>query len=226
VALSFRSIRAAGSALLVAVAVGAGGMTGAGSALAADPGRVPLAGTLVDGAGQPLGGVRLTIVEELPPDGGIAAFPVTTAGDGSFGADLYAWGTAAAPASVTVSTEPDEELTIDGDSCSQTWSVAASERLEIALAESAPDELRITAVTALLGEVCGTTGTPGAGSGNGGVGAGGSAGVTPPPTDARRAVTGGGPADRIAPALWIGFALGLVIAMVVLVPSRGARRRD
>jgi hypothetical protein len=226
VALSIRTIRAAGSALLVAVAVGAGGMTGTGSALAADPGRVAFGGTLVDAAGQPLGGVRLTIVEELPPDGGIAAFPVTTADDGTFAADLYAWGTAAAPASVTVSTEPDEELMVERDSCSQTWSVAASERLEIALTESAPDELRVTAITELLGEVCGTTGTPGGGSGDGGANAGGSAGVTPPPTDARLGATGGARADRLGPALWVGFGLGLVIALAVFVPSRGSRRRS
>lgn len=222
-ALSFRTIRAAGSALLVAVAVGAGGMAGMASALAADPGRVTLVGTLVDGGGQPLGGVRLTIVEELPPDGGMAAFPVTTGSDGSFAAELYAWGTTAAPASVTVSTDPDEELTVEGESCSQTWSVAVSRRLEVALAETVPDELKVTAVTSLLGEVCGTTGTPGGGSGNGG--AGGAAGVTPPPTDARLAAASGAPGDRLAPALWIGFALGLVIAIVLLVPWRGSPRR-
>src|SRR5262249_41127688 len=123
VGLSYRSIRAAGSALLVALAVGTGGMTGMASALAVDPVTVPLAGSVVDGSGTPLGGVDLTIVEELPPDGGIAAFPLTTAADGTFGADLYAWGTAAAPVTITIKTAPDTQVEVIGDTCSQTWSV-------------------------------------------------------------------------------------------------------
>jgi hypothetical protein len=192
------------------------------SALAADPGRVALAGTLVDGAGQPLGGVRLTIVEELPPDGGLAAFPVTTAGDGSFAVDVYAWGSADAPAAVTLTTEPDTELTVEGPTCSQTWSVAVSEHLQIALAEAVPDELRVTAATTLLGEVCGTTGRPG--GSNAGSGSGAAAGVTPPPTDTRLPRRGA-VEERLAPALWIGFALGLVIALALFIPRRGSRRR-
>ena len=223
--LSFRSIRTAGSALLVAAAVGIGGMTGMASALAADPGRVAFAGTIVDGTGAPLGGVHLTIVEELPPDGGIAAFPVTTSGDGSFGADLYAWGTAAAPASVTVRTDPDEELTIDAASCSRTLGVSVSDSRQLALSEAAPDPIELTATTTLLGEVCGTTGTPGGGSNAGSGSADGGAQITPPPTDIGLARAGGATPERHGAALSIGFVLGLVLAAGLLVPRRGWRRR-
>jgi hypothetical protein len=199
--------------------MGTGGMTGMGSALAAEPTTVAVSGTLVDGSGHPLGGVHLTIVEELPPDGGIAAFPVTTGTDGSFGADLYAWGTAAAPASVSIETAAGEELTVEGDSCSRTWGVTVSDHHDWALSEAAPEPLTVTAATTLLGEVCGTTGTPGGGSSNGG-----GANLTPPPTDATLRAAGAG--DRLGPALTIGFVLGLIIAAGLLVPKPGSRRRD
>jgi hypothetical protein len=222
VGLSYRSIRAAGSALLIAVAVGAGGMTGMASALGADPTMVAVAGTLVDGSGQPLGGIHLTIEEELPPDGGIAAFPVTTAGDGTFAADLYAWGSVDAPAAVTVETAADEQLTVESGSCSQTWGVLARDRRELALAEAAPEPLVVTATTTLLGEVCGTTGTPG--GGNGSTGGAGGAQITPPPTDADLASSNAS-RDRLGPALTLGFVLGLALASAFLVVRPGTRRR-
>ena len=220
--LSYRSIRAAGSALLVAATVGAGGMTGMTSVLAADPSTVTIDAALVDGASQPLAGVRLTVIEELPPDGGIAAFPVTTAADGTFSVDLYAWGTAEAPATVTVRTDPGEELTIEAGSCSRTWGVAVADSRQLALAETLPDAFQVTATTTLLGEVCGTSGTPGGGGSNSG--AGGVAKITPPPTDARLP-RGGSAEERLGPALTIGFALGLALAVALLVPRPGSRRR-
>lgn len=224
--LGNRRIRAAGSALLVAAAVGAGGMTGMASALAADPLTVALNGSLVDDSGAPLGGVHLTIVEELPPDGGIAAFPVTTASDGSFSADVYAWGTEAAPASVTISTAPDESIVVEADSCSRTWSVTVADHRDLALAEVVPDTFRISAATALLGEVCGTTGTPGAGSSGGNdSGAGSGSTVTPPPTDVSGALRGTAQ-DRTGSALTIGFLIGIALAGLLLVPRPGSRRRS
>lgn len=219
--LSYRTIRAAGSALLVAAAVGTGGMTGMGSAFAAEPARVAVAGTLVDGSGSPLGGVQLTIVEELPPDGGIAAFPVTTAADGSFEADLYAWGTADVPATISVSTAPDAEVTVESGSCSRTWGVLVADHRELPLADTPPAPLTVTATTTLLGEVCGTTGTPGGGTSGGGAGV---AAITPPPTDVSLG-HGRGPSERLGPALSIGFVLGLVLATAFLLPRRGSRRR-
>jgi hypothetical protein len=193
--------------------MGTGGMTGMASALAAEPGTAALNGTLVDGSGQPLGGVELTIVEELPPDGGISAFPVTTAADGSFGAQIYAWGTAAAPASVTIKTAPDEELTVEKATCTQTWSVAALDSRQLALADAAPEPLTVTATTTLLGEVCDTTGAPGGGGK-----------ATPPPTDATFVAVGSG-RDRLGPALTLGFILGLALAAGFLIPRPGSRRR-
>ena len=225
--LRYRTIRAAASALLVAAAVGTGGMTGMASVLAADPAMVSVAGHLVDGAGSPLGGVHLTIVEELPPDGGIAAFPVTTGSDGSFAADLYAWGTAAAPVSVTIATDPDQEIEVVGESCTQTWGVSASDARALTLAEAAPEPMTVTASTTLLGEVCGTTGTPGGGNTggtSGGSSGGGGSHLTPPPTDAS-IVRADASADRLGPALTLGFLAGLALVSAFLLPRRGARRR-
>ena len=103
-------------------AVGTGGMAGMTSALAADPAIVELSGTVVDGAAAPLAGIPLVITEELSADGGIAAFQVVTAGDGSFTTDLYAWGTAKTPATVTVVAAPEVEIV--AGNCSQTWGIA------------------------------------------------------------------------------------------------------
>lgn len=217
--LPYRAIRAAVSALLLAAAVGTGGMAGMRSALAAEPGMVGLAGTVVDGTGTPLGGIHLVITEELPPDGGAAAFQVVTGSDGSFAVDVHAWGTAAAPASLSVATPPGEELEIVGDSCSQTWGVEVRVAAQVALADAAPEPLAIAATTTLLGEVCGTTGTPGGNSGPGG----GEAQITPPPTDLVVSARGAGP-DRLGPSLVVGFTVGLLGA-VVLLPRPGARRR-
>ena len=166
--LQYRAIRAAASALLVAAAVGTGGMTGMTSTLAADPATVGLTGTLVDGGGAPIAGVHLVITEELPPDGGIAAFQATTGADGSFAADVYAWGTADAPASLTIATPADEAIEIVGETCSQTWGVQVRSAEDVALADGAPSPLALTATTTLLGEVCGTTATPPPNSANGG----------------------------------------------------------
>jgi hypothetical protein len=201
--------------------VGTGGMAGMTSALAAGPATVGLEGTVVDSAGAPLGGVHLVISEELPPDGGLAAFQVTTAADGSFAADVYAWGTADAPATVTIATPADEAVDVIGETCSQTWGVVVAANQQLALADAAPDPLTLTATTTLLGEVCGTTATTPPDS----RGANGRPDLTPPPTDTFVAPIANAP-DRIAPALTIGFVIGLVAAAAVLLPRPGARRRD
>ena len=223
--LAYRSVRAGASALLIALAVGAGGMTGMTSVLAADPATVALNGTVVDAEGAPLAGISLTISEELGPDGGLAAFQATTSADGTFAADVYAWGTAAAPASLSIATAAESSVAVEGDGCSRTWSVAVQDQRDVAFADAAPSPLVLTATTELLGEVCGTTGTPGSGTGGGNgtnSGSGGTAGLTPPPTDVQRATAA--PPDRIAPALTVGFLAGLVFAAVVILPRRRSHR--
>ena len=219
--LRYRTIRAAASVLLVAAAVGTGGMTGLGSVLAVDPSTVGLSGTVVDGGGAPLAGLQLMISEILPPDGGAVAVQTTTGADGTFAIDVQAWGTADARASVTIKTLPDAEIEVVGETCSQTWGVELLHEEDVAWADAAPEPLALTATTTLLGEVCGTTGTPKPDS----QGTGGHPGLTPPPTDTiARSIAAS--SDRTGPALTIGFVLGLVVAVALLLPRRGARRRD
>jgi hypothetical protein len=202
--------------------VGTGGMAGMTSALAGGPATVGLEGTVVDSAGTPLGGIHLVISEELPPDGGLAGFHVTTAADGSFGADVYAWGTADAPATLTIATPADEAVDVIGETCSQTWGVVVKADRQLALADAAPDPLTLTATTTLLGEVCGTTATPPPDSrgANGGL-----PDLTPPPTNTFGAPIAAAP-DRLGPALSIGFVVGLMTAALLLLPNPGSRRRD
>ena len=219
--LQYRTIRAAASVLLVAAAVGTGGMTGMASALAADPSTVGLSGTVVDGGGVPLAGLQLMISEILPPDGGAVAVQTTTGADGTFAIDVQAWGTADARASVTIKTLPDTEIEVVGTTCSQTWGVELAHAEDVAWADAAPDPLTLTATTTLLGEVCGTTGTPQPDS----PGVVGRPGLTPPPTDGVARTLAGAP-DRTGPALTIGFVLGLVVAVLLVLPRSGARRRD
>src|SRR5215212_5216157 len=84
VGLAYRTIRAAGAAVLIAAAVGAGGMTGMTSALAADPATVALSGIVHDVTGAAFADIELVITEELTDDGGLAAFHATTGSDGAF----------------------------------------------------------------------------------------------------------------------------------------------
>lgn len=226
--LQFRTIRAAVSALVIATAMGAGGMTGVASALAVEPpAQVALTGTLVDGAGAPLAGVLLQISQEHP-EGGLAAVQVTTGTDGGFTADLFPWGTADAPAGLSIRTPADAQFEVFGERCTQTWSVAVGDQRSVAWSDAAPEALTLVAETALLGEVCGTVATPpppGSGSNSGsGSGSGGQGTLTPPPTDTFGGAVAGR-ADRHGPALAIGFAVGLMLAAMFLTPRPGARRR-
>lgn len=204
--------------------MGTGGMAGMTSALAGGPATVGLEGTVVDSAGAPLGRVHLVISEELPPDGGLAGFQVTTAADGSFGANVYAWGTADAPATLTIATPADEAFDVIGETCSQTWGVVVQADRQLALADATPDPLTLTATTTLLGQVCGTTATA-TPPPDSRVTGGGRPDLTPPPTDTLMASVTAAP-DRLGPALTIGFVVGLVAAAAVLLLRPGARRRD
>lgn len=221
--LGYRSIRAAATAVTIAAAVGAGGMTGMTSVLAVEPATTTLNGTLVDGAAGPLPGVHLIVTQEYAPDGGLAAVQTITAADGTFSVEIQAWGTSGAPAALRIATPAGEEFQLNGPKCSQTWSVALDSRHEMALAETAPEPLTLTATTALLGEVCGTVSEPGTDSGAGRGGAGPA--ITPPPTDVLR-VEPSGSGDRFGLTLLIGFALGLAGVLAFLTPRPGARRRD
>jgi len=219
VGLPYRTIRASATALLVAAAVGTGGMTGMTSVLAADPATFSLAGHVVNHAGgAPLAGAPLVITEMVLPDGGAVAVQTTTGADGSFAVDIEALGTAEAPATLTIKAAPDALLEVVGATCSQTFGVAIDPGQDVTLSGAAPDPLTVTATTTLVGEVCGTTGVPSTSRGGG-------AGLTPPPTDTLTASIAAAP-DRLGPALSIGFIVGLLAAAAALMPRPGARRRD
>ena len=227
--LGYRTIRAAATAVVIATAVGLGGMTGMSPVVAVEPGMTTLTGTLLDADAAPLPGVHLIVTQEYAPDGGLAAVQATTGTDGRFAVDVHAWGTSESPAALRIATPAGEELQRNGPDCSQTWSVALDSRHELALAETTPEPLTLTATIALLGEVCGTVGEPGPGPGTGsgtdsGTGGGGPA-ITPPPTDALGAATGPS-GDRLGATLAIGFALGLAGVLVLLTPRPGARARE
>jgi hypothetical protein len=220
VGLRYRTIRAVASALLVAAAVGTGGMAGMTSVLAADPGLVGLAGTVVNHDGDaPLAGVPLVITEMVLPDGGSVAAQTTTGADGAFAVELQALGTADTPAIVTFKTPPNTMIEVIGESCSQTWDVAIDSGQDLTLNGAAPERLTLKATTTLIGEVCGTTGVPSTGK------SGGSSHLTPPPTDTSAERAAAAP-DRLGPALTIGFVVGLLAAAALLLPRPRARRRD
>jgi hypothetical protein len=227
VGLLDRAPRAAASALLLATAIGAAGTTGISPVLAVDPATVPLSGSLVDEHGTALAGVHLVISEEQPPDGGLAGASVMTAADGSFSASMYPWGTAEAPATLTIKTPPGEQIERIGASCSQTIGVAVSDTESLTLdgATDGPPAIALTASTTLLGEVCGTTGTPAPNSGgsSGSGSGGGSATVTPPPTDGLAAAFATSE-ERLGPALFVGFLAGLAAAISLSVPRPRSRR--
>lgn len=217
--LRYRTTRAAASALVIATAMGAGGMTGMTSALAVDPpAQIAVTGTLVDGTGAPLAGVALQIGEEHP-EGGLAGAQVTTGPDGGFTADLFPWGTAEVPASLSIRTPADTRIEVIGEDCSQTWSVTLADQRSVTWAEAAPEPLTLVAETALLGEVCGTVATPPPSGGSGS-----NPGLTPPPTDTFREAIVGRP-SRQGPLFAIGFVVGLLLAATFLAARPGARHR-
>jgi hypothetical protein len=225
-----RARRAAASALLVASAFGIAATTAIPGVLAADPPRQMLRGMIVDERGAAMAGLHLAVTEQESADGGLAAFTATTTAAGIFTVDLFAWGTDAAPADVTVRTETHQQAKVVRSGCTRTYAATVSATRELALAGPFPPKpLDIVATTRLLGEVCGTKGTPAPNSGGSGSASGGShtarPGVTPPATDALTARAGIG-GERLGPALAIGFAAGLVGALMLLLgPARGARRR-
>ena len=229
-----RAPRAAASALLLAAAIGAAGTTGISSVLAVDPpATIALTGTVVDESGAALAGVHLVIAEEQTPDGALAGFQAVTGADGSFAADVYAWGTTEAPARLTISAPQDEEITIVGKACSRTVGVAVADSRDVAL-EAGTETLEpfsLVARTTVVGEICGTVASApppkpvsNSGSNNSGRGSTGGATLTPPPTDALRTALAPA-ADRTGPALALGFGVGLAAAIALLRPRHGAPRR-
>jgi hypothetical protein len=224
----YRAARAACSALLLATAIGAAGTTGVSTALAVDPpARIAVSGHVADAHGVSLAGIELVVSEELPPDGGLAGFQATTGKDGGFSVSIEPWGTTDAPATLTIKAAPDATTTVVGDSCSQTWGVAVTDSREIALegATEPPPTIELVASTELLGEVCGTTGTPKPPKPTPASNAGAPATphLTLPPTDASPAL--GDQGEQPATALLVGFVVGLAAALLLLLPRPRTRRR-
>jgi hypothetical protein len=213
-----RALRAATAA---ALSCGALACLVASPALAADPSTVTVGGWLVDDHGAPLGGIHLVIEELVPPDGGLAAFQVTTDAGGAFSADVEPWGTAAAPAKLTISTPSGDVQTIDveDESCTHTYSVAVHDERDVALADGPIDPLTVSATTELVGEVCSTTATPPPTSGRTPT-----PHLTPPPTDAGTAVVAPS-GERMGPVLLVASFVGLLAAAALVVSRPGARGR-
>ncbi len=202
------------------MAIGAAGTTGMSVVLAADaPAALAVSGSLHDAHGAPLGGIRLVIAQELPPDGGLAGSEVVTGRDGTFVAELAAWGTTDAPAVLTIRTAPGARVEVLGARCNRTVDVTVVDTRDVALANAtAPPPIDLVAETTLIGEICGTTATPPADAPTHHA-----AHVTPPPTDTNPPAIGG-PSERLATALLVGFVVGLAAAFLLLVPRPGARR--
>ncbi|HET9615294.1 MAG TPA: hypothetical protein VFP22_10815 [Candidatus Limnocylindrales bacterium] len=228
-----RARRAAAAALLLTSATGVAGTMAISGALAVDPPpTLALRGMIVDERGAALADLHLTVSEQQAPDGGLAGFTATTGPDGIFSVDLYAWGTDATPADVTIATAPNQRVKEVVDGCTRTYSAIVADHRLLVLEGAAhpPKPLDIVARTALIGEVCGAKGTPAPNSGGSGGSSGGSTHssrprVTPPATDARAAL-GAASTERLGPALVIGFVAGLVAALMLLVgPRRDATRR-
>jgi hypothetical protein len=200
---------------------------------AADPATVPQTVTLETSLGIRLSGIDLVITEEESPTGGSAAFQVTTDADASATVELFAWGTADAPATLRIQTTPGQHVQEILGNCTKTWNLDVSEGRSIALAGATqpPARLTLEPVMALAGEVCGTQGTPGSNGGGGSSTGGGSsssggsgAAVTPPPTDTV-ATPLTASRERHGPALVLGFVLGLLGTVVLLALRLGAPRR-
>jgi hypothetical protein len=199
-------------------------MTGMSAALAVDPPptTVAVTGSLHDADGVLLGGIALRINVELPPDGGLAGVEVLTTTGGGFDAFIPALGATARPATLTIRTLPDQLVYLPAGSCSRTFGVTVDDTRTVALAETTDPlpPIELVATTTLLGEACGATATPPV---LGAVPADPAPNVTPPPTDAIRPALGGG-SERLPTALLVGFAVGLAVAFLFLVPRPGARR--
>jgi hypothetical protein len=211
--------------LLIATAIGSAGMTGVSSVFAVDPpSTVAVTGSLRDETGAPLEGIHLAIAEELPPDGGLAGVQVATTGDGTFAASIERWGMADEPATLTIRTVTDQQIEIIGEACSRTLAVTVRERREVALRDAVDPlpPIDLVATTTVLGEVCDATSTPRVHAAAPAGPAAPLVGPTPPPTDT--IAPAAGPSTRMATALLIGFVVGLVAAVLLLVPRPGARR--
>ena len=228
-----RARRAAASALLLTTAIGAAGTTGISAVVAADSATVPLTVTLATPLGMPLSGIDLAITEEESPTGGSAAFQLASDAAGSVTVQLYAWGTADAPATLRIETTPGQHVQEIAGNCTKTWNVDVADRRAVALAGGTQPQAPLTLVPlmALAGEVCGTQGTPGSNGGGGsssgsGSSSSGSSGakVTPPPTDTE-AATLTASSERHGPALFLGFVLGLMATVLLLASRLGPRRR-
>ena len=214
--------------MLLAAAIGVAGTTGISAALAVDPvASVPLGGVLVDEHDLPIAGVDLVVSEEAAPDGGLAGFHATTGDDGSFTVNLYRWGTAEAPASVSIRTAGAVTIAREQNGCSQTLSVTVSDVRELVLAEpaAAPQPIDVVATTTVLGEACGTTATPPPPNTNSGGAAGHTARpkVTPPATESLRTTIA--PAGEHRSAVVLGFVGALVVAIAFVTPRRPRARR-
>ncbi len=199
-----RSIRR----LLVTVLGGAALLLSATPAFAAD--EPVLRGTILDADGAPFEVEQARMTMAGPDGAGMHAAPLVIAADGSFEVTLMPWGTAEAPAAVTIEvTGAVTEQVPNAAGCIDDYAPVAETTVDVALESGGePDPIAVVAEPRIVGTVCGTTG---------------SAAPTLPPSE----VSPETPAPTIVPAApvadttdqtpWLPIVLVAVVAIAALL---------
>ncbi len=145
--------------LAVSLAVGALAL-GAAPVFAVD--EPVLSGTVVDDAGAPFAVEQARMTMTGPDGGGLHAAQIEVAADGSFDVALLPWGTAEAPAQVTVSiTGAVSEAVTNADGCTDQYAPVAEATFDVTLESGGePEPVVLVAEPQIVATVCGAGATP------------------------------------------------------------------
>jgi hypothetical protein len=183
---------------------------------APQPGSPVITGLAIDEAGGPVSELYFLTVTQVRSDGGRYQAAATAVGDGTFLAQVHAWGTAAEPSQLEVSATGPVTRTVVEDDCTTTYALLGQTTVDVALAEFAPTEMVVLTLTEdVLQSICGET-DPGTGPDDGGSAGGGS--IPLPATDT---APDGAPAAWLVLAALLGAAVGLVGRGGVIRPWLG-----
>ncbi len=122
-----------------------------------------LTGTVVDASGAPFDVEEARMTMTGPDGGGLHAAQVEIAPDGSFQVGLMPWGTAEAPAEVTLTfTGAVNESITNADGCTDDYAPVAEATFDVALESGGePEPVAVVAELRIVGTVCGATVTAG-----------------------------------------------------------------